>query len=149
MEVDRERFQLRDDPRRIAPPALEPTWRCGMAVVVRGFHFDAKLEVGRCRSGRDRRLHRPRAGPSPLPALTVQCAATPPLGGEPSTLDRFPAGTTSYDARPITGTSGDSQLVAGTIHYPADAHGVDPPLNRAADVGPRLQRVNPPGRRYD
>ena len=67
--------------------------------------------------------------------LTVQCVA-PPLGADPSALDLFPVGTTSYDAGPLTVTSGHSQRVAGTVYYPADADGPNAPFNqRLAKLG--------------
>lgn len=61
--------------------------------------------------------------------LTVQCVA-PPIGFDPSALDLFPVGTTSYDAGPITVTSGHSQHIAGTIYYPAEADGANTPFNK-------------------
>jgi hypothetical protein len=67
--------------------------------------------------------------------LTVQCVA-PPVGYDPSALDLFPVGTTSYDAGPLTVTSGHSQQIAGTIYYPADADGAGTPFNqRLANLG--------------
>ncbi len=45
MEVPRERLQLRDDPKLISPPWLDPVWQCGRAVVVRGFIANATLDV--------------------------------------------------------------------------------------------------------
>jgi len=44
MEVERERLKLRDDPKVISPPSLDPAWKCGTAVVVRGFIANAKLD---------------------------------------------------------------------------------------------------------
>ena len=67
--------------------------------------------------------------------LTVLCVA-PPIGYDPSALDLFPVGTTSYDAGPLTVTSGHSQHVAGTIYYPADSDGANTPFNqRRAKLG--------------
>src|SRR6266545_7143559 len=45
MEVERERLKLRDDPKVISPPSLDPAWKCGTAVVVRGFIANAKLDI--------------------------------------------------------------------------------------------------------
>ena len=67
--------------------------------------------------------------------LTVQCVA-PPLAFDPSALDLFPVGTTSYDAGPLTVSSGHSQHVAGTVYYPADVDGAGMPFNqRLATLG--------------
>ncbi len=45
MEVPREKLKLRDDPKVISPPLLDPLWACGTAVVVRGFIAEATLDV--------------------------------------------------------------------------------------------------------
>jgi hypothetical protein len=45
MEVERDRLKLRDDPKVISPPALDPAWQCGKSVLVRGFIADAKLDI--------------------------------------------------------------------------------------------------------
>ena len=67
--------------------------------------------------------------------LTVICVA-PPIGFDPSALDLFPVGTMSYDAGPVTVTSGNSQHIAGTVYYPADADGASTPFNtRRAALG--------------
>ena len=55
MEVERERLKLRDDPKVISPPIVDPAWQCGTAVVVRGFIANAKL-MSRSRRCRRRRL---------------------------------------------------------------------------------------------
>ena len=67
--------------------------------------------------------------------LTVRCVA-PPIGYDPSGLDLFPVGSMSYDAGSFTVTSGHSQLIAGTIYYPANADGTNVPFNtRLAALG--------------
>jgi hypothetical protein len=67
---------------------------------------------------------------------TVQCVA-PPIGGDPSALNLFPVGTTSYDGGTTTVTSGHAHIVAGTVYYPAEADGADTPFNtRLAALGP-------------
>jgi hypothetical protein len=67
--------------------------------------------------------------------LMAICIA-PPIGFDPSALDLFPVGTTSYDAGPVTVTSGNSQHIAGTIYYPADADGNGAAFNtRRAALG--------------
>jgi hypothetical protein len=72
---------------------------------------------------------------STVQELTVRCVA-PPVGFDPAGLDLFPVGTTSYDAGPITVTSGNSQHIAGTIYYPADSDGAGTPFNtRLAALG--------------
>jgi hypothetical protein len=45
MEVPRDRLKLKDDPKLISPPSLDPAWQCGTAVVVRGFIATATLDV--------------------------------------------------------------------------------------------------------
>jgi hypothetical protein len=45
MEVERERLKLRDDPKLISPPSVDPAWQCGTAVVIRGFIANASLDV--------------------------------------------------------------------------------------------------------
>lgn len=45
MEVSRERLQLRDDPKVISPPSLDPVYACGRAVVVRGYIANATLDI--------------------------------------------------------------------------------------------------------
>lgn len=45
MEVERDRLKLRDDPKVISQPWLDPVWQCGTAVLVRGFIANAKLDV--------------------------------------------------------------------------------------------------------
>jgi hypothetical protein len=67
--------------------------------------------------------------------LRVLCVA-PPIAYDPSALDCFPVGTSSYDAGPITVTSGHTQEIAGTVYYPADADGPQMPFNeRLANLG--------------
>lgn len=38
MEGERERLKLRDDPKLISSPSLDPAWQCGSAVVVIRWH---------------------------------------------------------------------------------------------------------------
>jgi hypothetical protein len=45
MEVERERLKLRDDPKVISPPSVDPAWRCGTALAIRGYIANAKLDV--------------------------------------------------------------------------------------------------------
>ena len=45
MEVERDRLKLRDDPKVISAPLLDPAWQCGIAVVVRGYIANATLDV--------------------------------------------------------------------------------------------------------
>ena len=45
MEVDRDKLKLRDDPKLLSPPTLDPAWQCSKAVVVRGFVANATLDV--------------------------------------------------------------------------------------------------------
>jgi hypothetical protein len=72
---------------------------------------------------------------STVQELTVQCVA-PPVGFDPTALDLFPVGVTSYNAGPLTVTSGHTQNVAGTVHYPADTDGIGTPFNtRLAALG--------------
>ena len=45
MQVPREKLDLRDDPKVLSPPLLDPLWACGTAVVVRGFIAEATLDI--------------------------------------------------------------------------------------------------------
>ena len=45
MEIPRERLKLRDDPKVISPPSLDPAYQCARVVVVRGFIANATLDV--------------------------------------------------------------------------------------------------------
>lgn len=136
-------------------PGVEPVQAGDTSVMLTSFVSDAQIKVfvngvkkgdG---SGPVVQLTQPVAGGDTLDVLqvlgtcvghtvqelTVLCVA-PPLGFDPSALDLFPVGTTTYDAGPLTVTSGHSQDVAGTIYYPADADGTQTPFNtRLANLG--------------
>ncbi len=136
-------------------PGVEPVQAGDTSVILSSFVSDARIKVyvnGAKKgdgSGPVVQLSQPVAGGDTVDVLqvlgtcigrmvqelTVQCVA-PPIGFDPSALDLFPVGTTSYDAGPMTVTSGHSQHVAGTIYYPAEADGPNTAFNqRLAALG--------------